>query len=338
MPDEPDAGPLGGLLTRDNPYLSRPKTTPLGRGSPISVDCNLELPKLVAGLVGDSLAENTRRAFLSDLAHFEGWGGCVPADDALVASYLAAHAETLSVATLARRLSTLAKAHTARGLTNPVQAELVRATLRGIRRRHGIAQHQAKPLLKEILFQLLSGMGDSLRDARDRALLLTGFAGGFRRSELVAVDIGAVEYVRQGAIITIPRSKTDQVGAGRKVGIPLGRTQHCPVAALEVWIARVGRTEGPVFYPISRHGRVMEGRLSGEAVSLIVKERIAAVGIDPVGYSGHSLRAGLATSAANAGVPNHKIRAQTGHASDAVLGRYVRDGEMFAGNAAGALL
>jgi integrase len=319
-------------LTSDNPYLSRPTNDPF-RIAPTD-----ELPEQVAGYVIDSLAANTRRAYLSDLAHFEGWGGRIPADDTLVASYLAANAETLSVATLVRRLSSISKAHAARGVLNPVRAELVRATLRGIKRRRGSAQREAKPLLKDDLFAILDAVGDTLKDARDRALLLIGFAGGFRRSELVAIDIGAIEFVRQGAIITVPRSKTDQLGAGRKVGIPLGRTRHCPVGALEGWNTRAGLSAGPVFRPLSRHGRIIGTRLSGEAVSLIIKERVAAAGIDPTGYSGHSLRAGLATSAAQAGVPVFKIKAQTGHASYAMVCRYIRNSDLFTANAVGALL
>jgi integrase len=181
-------------------------------------------------------------------------------------------------------------------------------------------------------------LGGTPKDVRDRALLLVGFAGGFRRSELVAIDIDAVEFVRQGAIITVVRSKTDQLGAGREVGVPLGRTRHCPIAALEAWIAHAHLGEGAVFRPIDRHHVIGNARLSGAAVSLILRERVAAVGIDPAPYSGHSLRAGLATSAAQAGVSTFKIRAQTGHASDAMLGRYIRDGQLFADNAAGALL
>jgi integrase len=128
------------------------------------------------------------------------------------------------------------------------------------------------------------------------------------------------------------------LGAGRKIGIPYGRTRHCPVVALDHWLSASGIDHGPVFRPVDRHGRVATERLSGEAVSLVVKERVAAAGIDASGFSGHSLRAGFATSAAQAGVSSLKIRAQTGHASDAMLARYVRDGEMFVGNATGALL
>jgi integrase len=329
---------MANFLTRDNPYLSRVTNDPFSADPTSEVDCVRCLPEQVAGYVADSLAENTRRAYLSDLAHFEAWGGCIPAHDTLVASYLAAHAEMLSVATLVRRMASISKAHAVRGVPNPVRAELVRATLRGIRRRRGSAQHEATPLLKDDLFTVLDAIGDTLKDARDRALLLIGFAGGFRRSELIAIDIGALEFVRQGLIITIPRSKTDQLGAGRKIGIPHGRMRHCPVGAIEGWIERAGLSEGSVFRPVDRHGRVIGARLSGEAVSLVIKERVNAAGIDHPGYSGHSLRAGFVTSAAQVGASSWKIRSQTGHASDAMLAKYIRDGEMFLDNAAGALL
>jgi integrase len=201
-----------------------------------------------------------------------------------------------------------------------------------------MAQRQAAPLLREDLFLILGAMGDRLKDLRDLALLLVGFAGGLRRSELVAIDLVDFKRVREGIILNIRRSKTDQDGVGRKIGVPLGRTIHCPVRALEIWInaARVG--DGPVFRPVDRHGRVSARRLSGEAVSLIIRERMAAAGFDPAGYSGHSLRAGFATSATRAGVSTFKIRQQTGHASDTMVSRYIRDGELFLGNAAAVLL
>ncbi len=139
-------------------------------------------------------------------------------------------------------------------------------------------------------------------------------------------------------MVQVRRSKTDQEGAGRKVGIPHGRTRWCPVTALHDWLARAEIEDGPVFRPVDRHGEVGAHRLSSEGVSLVIKERVAVVGLDPDEYSGHSLRAGLATSAAAAGVSSWKIRQQTGHASDAMLARYIRDGELFVDNAAGALL
>lgn len=293
----------------------------------------------VADLVEASISESTRRAYRADLDHFLVWGGTVPASPALVASYLASHADGLAVATLVRRTATLSKVHEARGFPNPCRAEIVRATLRGIRRIRGTAQQQAKPLLREDLMLVLDGLGaTTTRDARDRALLLIGFAGGFRRSELVGLDHADIEHVRHGLVVTLRRSKTDQEGAGRKIGIPLGRTRYCPVAALDAWLSMTGSDSGPVFRPVDRHGHIQPERLSGEAVSLVIRERVARVGIDPTGYSGHSLRAGFATSAAQAGVSTLKIRQQTGHASDAMLARYIREGELFNGNAVSALL
>ena len=181
-------------------------------------------------------------------------------------------------------------------------------------------------------------MGSRLKDVRDRALLLLGFAGGFRRSELIGLNCNDVVLVRQGLEVTLRRSKTDQKGAGRKIGIPHGRGRWCPVVALDQWRVASGITEGALFRPVDRHHRVGPKRLSAEAVCLVVRERVKAAGIDPGNYSGHSLRAGLATSAAQAGVSSWKIRQQTGHASDDMLAKYIRDGELFVGNAAGALL
>ena len=339
-------------LPSDNTHLSEPSTgavcdqdsdgmheAKLAASGPLfAIDCKSDLDDAVRGFVEAGIAQATRRAYRADLEHFADWGGSVPATDVQLAGYVAAHAATLSVATLVRRLASISVAHEARGYPNPAKSPLVRATMRGIRRDHGRAQRQARPLLKEDLLAVLAAMGGAPRDLRDRALLLIGFAGGFRRSEIIAIDCNHVERVRQGVVVTLRKSKTDQEGVGRKLGIPLGRSKACPCGALDDWLAIAGISEGPVFRPVDRQGRVASGRLSREAVSIIVKDRIAAAGIDPTGYSGHSLRAGLATSAAMAGVSMLKIRAQTGHASDAMLGRYIRDGELFVDNAAGALL
>lgn len=330
-------------LTRDTLHLSGPTVSPQerGHGEQSAINCTTAKPPLpapVAELVQDSLAGNTRRAYASDLERFLDWGGAIPATDEMVATYLAQHARSHAASTLARWLTSLAKAHRAAGLADPTESELVAATLRGIRRRHGRIPRQAKPLLRDDLLALLDSMGNGVKDARDRALLLIGFAGGFRRAELVALDIADIEPVRQGIILTIRRSKTDQYGEGRRIGIPHGRTRHCPVRALENWQTVSGIVHGAVFRRVNRHGHVLGQRLSGEAVSIILQQRLRDAGFDPAGYSGHSLRAGFATSAAQAGATSWKIRQQTGHASDAMLGRYIREGEMFSDNAAGMVL
>ena len=322
------------VLPSDNLQLSRPKNWRIAGGNcPIGA-----LAPLVADFVDASVSESSRRAYRSDLTHFIDWGGAIPSDDATVASYLAGNAERLAIATLVRRLASISKAHAIAGLQSPTGSPLVQATLRGIRRRNGSAQRQAKPLLRDDLFAVLSAMGDTPKDIRDGALLLIGFAGGFRRSELVGLDAEDIETVRQGLVITLRRSKTDQRGEGRKIGIPFGRTQWCPVSALSEWLTFSVSVTGPVFRSINRHGKIEPHRLSGEAVAIVLRQRLSAAGYDPRRYSGHSLRAGFATSAAEAGAPAWKIREQTGHASDAMLTRYIRSGELFAHNAAGCIL
>jgi hypothetical protein len=153
----------------------------------------------------------------------------------------------------------------------------------------------------------------------------------------VSLDASDIETARQGLIIHLRRS-IDREGDGRKIGVPLARTRFCRVTAFEEWRERSHVVDGPLFRPVDRHGRVAVGRLSGEAVSIIVKKRVATAGFDQAGYSGHSLRAGFVTSATQAGVPLWRIRQQTGHVSDAMLARYIRDNELFTDNAAGALL
>lgn len=288
--------------------------------------------------ISNSLSSATKRAYASDLAHFHRWGGAIPASPSMIASYIAACAAAEKPATLARRIASLSKAHEALGCANPTKAEIVRGTLRGIGRTLDTAQKQAKPLLREDLFQILEQMDDSPKAQRDKALLLVGFAGAFRQSELVSLDVADINYVRQGIVLTLRKSKTDQTGAGRKIGIPFGRTRWCPVKHLAGWLDHAEIEKGPIFRVINRHGHIADERLSGEAVSNIVKQGAEAAGFDSEGYSGHSLRAGLATSAALAGASTWKIRAQTGHASDAMLSRYIRDADMFTGNAAGCVL
>ncbi len=312
----------------------------------IAINCKFEsncshLEKandLVEAFIRQSRAPNTLKAYASDLEQFQLWGGQLPSTPAQVAQFLAERADQLKPATLSRYVASLAVAHRSMGLTSPTTSELVRSVIKGIRRVNGMAQKAAKPLVKEDLFAVLDAMGDAIKDARDRSLLLIGFAGGFRRSELVGLNVKDLAFVRQGMIITLRHSKTDQEGQGRKIGIPFGRTKHCPVKATETWFHRASITQGPIYTSIAKGGHIKPQRLSTNAVADIIQHRIAQAGMTPEGYSGHSLRSGFATSAAIAGVSTWRIRKQTGHASDVMLGRYIRDGELFTENAAGAIL
>jgi integrase len=176
---------------------------------------------------------------------------------------------------------------------------------------------------------------NTLMGARDRALLLVGFAAALRRSELAALDITDISETADGLKLTIRRSKTDQEAACRTVGIPYGsHRQTCPVRAWRDWLAASGITIGAAWRPINRHGHLAEVRLSDKAVALVVKRNAERAGLDPADFSGHSLRAGLVTAAAAAGVATHIIQRQSGHKTLTVLHNYIREGDLFRDNAA----
>lgn len=305
--------------------------------SDLQLIANVERKNAVERYFVASFAHSSRRAYASDLRHFLAWGGSVPSSPEQVAAYLAVHAETLKAATLKRRVISIGLAHTTQQIENPCTSEVVRMTLRGIWRVHGTAQAQVTPAVREDILAMVRGLSGH-KGTRDRALLLLGFASALRRSELVGLNCADVEFVERGLIVHLRRSKTDQEGAGRKIAVPFARGTACPVKALREWLSTSAITEGPIFRPINRHGTIASSRLSGHAVAQIVKARAAAAGLDPERYSGHSLRAGLITSAAAAGASIWKIRAQSGHRTDAMVARYVRDADLFTNNAAGAVL
>lgn len=202
----------------------------------------------------------------------------------------------------------------------------------------GTAPRVKAPATTVEIRAMVETLPDGLLGIRDRALILLGFAGAFRRSELVGLDVADQDVTRDGAVVTLRRSKTDQEGQGRKVGIPYGSTPAtCPVRALQGWLEASGIAEGPLFRHVDRYGRMHEGRLSDRAVALVVKRLASRAGLDPASYSGHSLRAGLATSAAAAGVSERAIMNQTGHRSPMMVRRYIRDGQLFRENAASAV-
>jgi integrase len=219
------------------------------------------------------------------------------------------------------------------GFKSPIKNELVRATLRGIARVYGRKQRQKRPLLKEHLVEIVRRMR-GLKGVRDRALLLVGFMGGFRCSELVALDAEDVQFAKEGMLVQLRRSKTDQEGEGREVPIPKLLGALCALRALRAWLDASGIEGGALFRAVNRHGRVAKKRLSSDAVGTIVKRHIKRIGLDAKEYSGHSLRAGLVTSAVRAGAAAWQIKRQTGHKSDQVLAGYIRDSGKFDDNVA----
>lgn len=287
-----------------------------------------------------SVASNTLRAYASDWRDFTSWchaNGRVslPALPETVSLYLSALSEQAKVSTLTRRISAISQAHQAASFDSPTQSPLVRQLMKGIRRAKGTAQEGKSPVKVEHLRTIIAGLDpERPLDVRDRALLLIGFAGAFRRSELVGLNIEDFEFNDDGLVVHLRRSKTDPEGKGRKVGIPYGSTPAtCPVRALRDWLEVLKAEAGHVFRTINRHGKIFESRLSSKAVALVVKRLTSKHAIQG-DFAGHSLRAGLATAAAATGVPERAIMAQTGHRSLAAMRKYIREGSRFLENAA----
>jgi integrase len=292
---------------------------------------------VVAEYVSAALADNTRLAYQGDLADFIAFGGHIPCSPEQLTKYIADRAQNHSPYTITRRVVGISRAHTSQGMEDPAKNDLVRAVLRGVRRKNAKPQRQVAPLLMCDIFAIVPLM-EGPKGIRDRALILLGFAAALRRSELVALDVQDVHFVKEGLILHIRRSKTDQFGEGRKIAVPYGRTSACPVKAVETWLAHGNFVSGPLFRPVAKGGGVGDTRLTGQVVALVLKAYAAAAGLNGADISGHSLRAGLVTSAAMAGVSLWKIKAQSGHKSDAMVARYIRDANLFDGNAAGAVL
>jgi integrase len=256
-----------------------------------------------------------------------------------IATYITSMAESgKKTATIQRHLATIAAAHKAQGAADPTKNEAVRQVFAGIKRTHGSAQTGRLPLLTVDLRAMIQAIPQNLLGLRDRLILLLGYAGAFRRSELVALTVDDLSYVADGVTITIRRSKTDQDGAGQIVGIPHGHHEEtCPVLALQRWLEAAGITEGPIFRNVNRHGRLGTSALTNKVVALVVKRSAERVGLDPTKLGGHSLRAGLATQAAINGIADRTIMRQTRHKSHAVFSRYVRDTSLYRNNAAGSV-
>jgi site-specific recombinase XerD len=290
-----------------------------------------------------SKAESTIRGYRADWREFCGWCETqgvspLPALPDVVASYIADCASRLKVGSIQRRINAIAEAHKAVGVDSPTHHAMVANTMKGIRRTLGTAASQKSPTLTDDIRAMVDATDAGIIGMRDRALVLLGFAGAFRRSELVSLDVADCAFGKDGLTVALRRSKTDQDGAGRKIGIPYGSNpETCPVRTIQGWLEIVGITSGPLFRSINRHGHVQSDRLSGIDVCRVVKKLAERAGLDPAQYGGHSLRAGHATSAAIAGASERSIMNQTGHRSVHMVRRYIRDGSLFRENSAGKL-
>lgn len=276
----------------------------------------------------------TRRAYRADWTDFQAWCSShavepMPAAVETVAAYLASLADAgLKASTIMRRTAAITYAHRLAGSPPPTAAEPVKAVLRGVRRRIGVAVERKAPATARAITGMIKRIPDTMQGKRDRALLLIGFAAALRRSELVALLIADLERTPEGVIVHIRRSKTDQEGEGHQVAVPLGGKLR-PVQALDTWLSAAAISEGPVFRSVNRGGRVSAVALSDHAVAGIVKRHAAAAGLDPALFSGHSLRAGFVTSALEAGADLLKVMDVTRHREVKTLKAYDRRARAF---------
>ncbi|BAW79644.1 integrase family protein [Candidatus Nitrosoglobus terrae] len=286
-------------------------------------------------------AENTRRAYQSAIRHFEQWGGYLPASANMVQAYLLAHAQTLNPRTLSLRLTALRHWHQLQGFPDPTASPQIRKTLQGIIRVHGRPKRQAKVFQLEHLEMMINQLSESstLKDLRDKALLLIGFFGAFRRNELVAIKVEEIHWEPEGMVIVLPRSKTDPNGEGKFKALPVGEGVLCPITALKQWLQAAKINSGSIFRRINRWEALLDTPLHPASVTFILKRVAEQVGFGFVPeLSSHSLRRSLATSAYRAGASFESIKRQGGWSHDRTVWSYIEAAQYFEDNAASALL
>tara|TARA_B110000211_G_C14006071_1_gene520858 strand:+ start:320 stop:1276 length:957 start_codon:yes stop_codon:yes gene_type:complete len=292
----------------------------------------------------NSRAKNTVRAYKSD---FEDFGlFCVkngfqnlPSDPKVVSLYLT-HLSTkdIKISTIKRRLVSIGVIHKTKGHYLDTKHPVIIENLMGIKRRKGTIQKGKKPLLINDIKQIIDVINlekeADIKKLRNKALLLIGFSGGFRRNEIVSLDLEDIEFVFEGVKITVKKSKTDQFGEGMTKGIPhFENSLYCPVTSLKRWINFSKIRKGPIFVKFSKGPKITKQRLTDQSVALIIKEYLFKAGIDSKNYSGHSLRSGFATSAAEAGAEERSIMAMTGHKTTDMVRRYIKEANLFKNNA-----
>ena len=291
-----------------------------------------------------SKALNTIRAYKSDYRDFglfcvKNGFRSLPADPKIVSLYLT-HLSTkdVKISTLKRRLVSIGVIHKLKGHYLDTKHPSIIENIMGIKRRKGSIQKGKKPLLinnlKQIIDVIDSHNNEEIKKFRDRSLILIGFSGGFRRNEIVSLDYEDLDFVGEGLKINLKRSKTDQFGEGAVKGLPyFDNSQYCPVLSLKKWIEVSNIKYGPLFRRFAKGSKLTENRLTDQTVALLIKEYLKLAGIDSKNYSGHSLRSGFATSAAESGAEERSIMAMTGHKSTEMVRRYIKEANLFKNNA-----
>ena len=291
----------------------------------------------------NSKAYNTVRAYKSDFADFSLF--CVqngfkslPSEPKIVSLYLT-HLSTkdIKMSTLKRRLVSICVIHKLKGHYLDTKHPSIIENLMGIKRRKGSIQKGKKPLLINTLKQIINvideNKNEEIKKFRDRSIILIGFSGGFRRNEIVSLDYDDLDFVTEGLKINLKRSKTDQFGEGLVKGLPyFDNSQYCPVLTLKKWIEVSNINSGPLFRRFSKGSKLTNNRLTDQTVALLIKKYLKLAGIESKNYSGHSLRSGFATSAAESGVEERNIMAMTGHKSPEMVRRYIKEANLFKNN------
>lgn len=292
-------------------------------------------------LLAAATSENTRRTYRSAIRHFQTWGGVLPCDEALVIRYLLEFSQSLNSRTLALRLTALSQWHIHQGFLDPASTPAVRKTLLGIGRTHGKPKKKAKALPIEDLERIASHLVDldTIKAKRDNALLQIGYFGGYRRSELVGLEVSHIAWEPEGLVITLGRSKTDQLGQGINKAIPFGDGPCCPATALRIWLDAANIATGAIFRSVTKWGEIGQEALHESSVNAVLKSSAKLVKLEYVPQlSSHSLRRGMATSAHRAGADFQDIKRQGGWRHDATVQGYIEEAGQFQQNAAGTLL
>ena len=292
----------------------------------------------------NSKASNTVRAYKSDFNDFELFCAkngfkSLPSDPKIVSLYLTyLSTKDSKISTLKRRLVSIGVIHKLKGYYLDTKHPSIIENIMGIKRRKGSIQLSKKPILISSLKKIVNVIDDQnkkeIKKLRDRSIILIGFSGGFRRNEIVSLDYDDLDFVSDGLKINLRRSKTDQFGEGFTKALPyFDNTQYCPVLSLKKWIEISKITSGAVFRRFSKGSKLSENRLTDQTVALLIKEYLNLAGIDSKNYSGHSLRSGFATSAAESGAQERSIMAMTGHKSTEMVRRYIKEANLFKNNA-----
>ena len=291
-----------------------------------------------------SKANNTVRAYKSDFKDFglfctQNGFKSLPSEPKIVSLYITyLSTKEAKMSTLKRRLVSIGVIHRLKGHYLDTKHPSIIENIMGIKRRKGSIQLAKKPILinylKEIINVIDKQDKKEIKKFRDRSIILIGYSGGFRRNEIVSLDFDDLDFVPEGLKINLRRSKTDQFGEGFKKALPyFDSSQYCPVISLKKWIEVSKIASGPVFRRFTKGSKLSNNRLTDQTVALLIKEYLQLAGIDSKNYSGHSLRSGFATSAAESGAEERSIMAMTGHKSTEMVRRYIKEANLFKNNA-----